>query len=137
MTVERQIKFWIAALGIFIALLWLLSDILLPFVAGIALAYLLNPVAHRLERVGVNRTISGLVIIVSVIALLIFLVLLLAPVLAAQLAAFVERVPGYVARLQALISDPGHEWLAKILGDRLPDASKSVGDLVTQGAAWL
>ena len=31
-------------------LLWLLSDILLPFVAGIALAYLQTPLADRLER---------------------------------------------------------------------------------------
>ena len=137
MTIERQIKFWIAALAVFIALLWLLSEILLPFVAGIVLAYLLNPVAQRLEQAGINRTISGLLIIVVAIALLIVLVLLLAPILAAQLSAFIERVPSYVARLQAVIADPGHEWLAKILGDRLPDASKSVGDLVTQGAAWL
>src|SRR5262249_43598205 len=45
--------------------------------------------------------------------------------------------PGYVARLQSVIAEPGHEWLSKILGDRLPDAGKSVGDLVTQGASWL
>ena len=31
-------------------LLWLLSEILLPFVAGMALAYLLDPLADRLER---------------------------------------------------------------------------------------
>ena len=34
----------------------LLRDILLPFVAGIALAYLLDPVVERIERIGVNRT---------------------------------------------------------------------------------
>ena len=37
--------FWVAALAVFVALLWLLSDVLLPFVAGMALAYLLDPLA--------------------------------------------------------------------------------------------
>ena len=50
--------FWIAALVVFVALLWLLSDVLLPFVAGMALAYLLDPLADRLERLGVAPAVS-------------------------------------------------------------------------------
>jgi predicted PurR-regulated permease PerM len=137
MTIERQIAFWIAALAVLIAALWLLSPVMLPFVAGIALAYLLNPLARRLERLGVHRAVAGLVIIVLVLAALIVLLLLLVPVLAGQLSAFIDRLPSYVTRLQSLIADSGHEWLTKILGERLPDASKSVGDLMTQGAGWL
>ena len=65
------------------------------------------------------------------------LVLLLAPILVSQFSGFVARWPSYVARLQALIADPGHEWLTKIIGERLPDASKSVSELISQGAGWL
>jgi predicted PurR-regulated permease PerM len=137
MTIERQIVFWSAALVVFIAALWLLSPVMLPFVAGIVLAYLLNPLARRLERFGVHRAAAGLVIIVLALATLIVLVLVLAPILAGQLSAFIDKLPGYVTRLQSLISDPGHEWLTKILGERLPDASKSVGELMSQGAGWL
>ena len=137
MTIERQIAFWVAALVVFIAALWLLSPVMLPFVAGIVLAYLLNPLARRLERLGVARAVAGLVIIVLALAALIVLVLLLAPILVGQLSAFIDRLPGYVTRLQSLIADPGHEWLTKILGERLPDASKSVGELMSQGAGWL
>ena len=137
MTIERQIAFWVAALAVLIAALWLLSPVMLPFVAGIALAYLLNPLARRLERVGIHRAVAGLVIILLVVAALIVLVLLLVPVLAAQTSAFIERLPSYVTRLQSLIADSGHEWLTKILGERLPDASKSVGELMSQGASWL
>ncbi len=39
MHLERNIVFWLAALVVFIALLWLLSPILLPFVLGMAIAY--------------------------------------------------------------------------------------------------
>ena len=38
MRVERNIVFWVAALAVFVALLWLLSPILLPFVLGMAIA---------------------------------------------------------------------------------------------------
>ncbi len=137
MTIERQIAFWIAALVVLIAALWLLSPVMLPFVAGIALAYLLNPLARRLERLGVHRAVAGLLIIVLVLAALIVLVLLLVPVLVGQLSAFIDRLPSYVTRLQSVIADSSHEWLTKILGERLPDASKSVGELMTQGAGWL
>ena len=137
MTIERQIVFWVAALVVLIAALWLLSPVMLPFVAGIVLAYLLNPLARRLERFGVHRAVAGLVIIVLALAALIVVVLLLAPILAGQLSAFIDRLPGYVMRLQSLIAEPGHEWLTKLLGERLPDASKSVGALVSQGAGWL
>ena len=49
---RRQMVFWLGALVVFVLLLWLLSGILLPFVAGTAIAYLLNPLVDRLERAG-------------------------------------------------------------------------------------
>ena len=55
MTVQRQIGFWIAALAVAVLLLFVLRGILLPFVAGFALAYLLDPLADRLQKVGIGR----------------------------------------------------------------------------------
>ena len=40
----------------FVLLLWLLNDILLPFVVGMAVAYFLDPVVTRLQRLGMSRT---------------------------------------------------------------------------------
>ena len=48
MHIERNIVFWSAVLTIFVGLLWLLSPILLPFVLGMAIAYLLDPLNRRL-----------------------------------------------------------------------------------------
>ena len=72
-----------------------------------------------------------------VIVALVVVAMLIAPILGDQLAAFIDKLPGYVARLQSLVSDPSRPWLAKMFGDRLPDAGKSLGDLVTQGSGWL
>jgi predicted PurR-regulated permease PerM len=54
MTVQRQIGFWGIALVVTALALFVLRDILLPFVAGFAVAYLLDPLADRLERLGIG-----------------------------------------------------------------------------------
>src|SRR5207249_4579141 len=132
MTLERQVTFWVAALAVFVAVLWLLSEILLPFVAGMVLAYLLDPIARRAERLGVSRAISALIIVTLVIVVLVVAAMLIAPILTEQFASFMDKLPGYVARLQSLLTDPSRPWLTKLFGDRLPDAGKSIGPLVTQ-----
>jgi predicted PurR-regulated permease PerM len=63
MNLARPITFWIAMCAATIAAVVLLRDILLPFVAGLVLAYLFNPMANRLERLGLNRLLAALVII--------------------------------------------------------------------------
>lgn len=78
---QRQLIFWLAALVLFVLGLWLLSEILLPFVAGLAIAYLLTPLTDRLERLGVNRLAAALLIITVVVLALIYLILLVAPIL--------------------------------------------------------
>jgi predicted PurR-regulated permease PerM len=55
MTAARPNMFWIGALAAIALMVVLLRDILLPFVAGIALAYLLDPVVERIERLGEIR----------------------------------------------------------------------------------
>ena len=55
--VESHFLFWLAVLVLVVLALWLLSEILLAFVAGLALAYLLTPLTDRLERFGINRPV--------------------------------------------------------------------------------
>jgi predicted PurR-regulated permease PerM len=136
MAFERQFVFWLAALAVIALLLWLLSEILLPFVAGLAIAYLLTPVTDRIESVGVNRLAAALMIITLVVMAIVLLILLVAPIVGSQLSSFVDNIPGYVTRLQSLLSDPSRPWLQKLLGASF-SADKSIGDLVTQGVAWL
>src|SRR4026207_1386777 len=100
MSLERQVAFWVVALAALVGVLWLLSDILLPFVAGMALAYLLDPIARRAARLGISRTVSALVIVTSFIVVLVVVTMMVAPVLSYQVATFVDNLPGYLARLQ-------------------------------------
>ena len=130
--------FWIAAFAVFVAFVWLLSDVLLPFVAGMALAYLLDPVARRAEQLGIGRGISALIILTLVILVLVLGAIAAAPVLVDQVAKFADNLPGYVTKLQGLVADPSHHpWLAKIFGNKLPDPGKSVGNIVSQGSTFI
>jgi predicted PurR-regulated permease PerM len=133
---ERRIVFWLAILVAFVLMLWLLSEILLPFVAGLAIAYLLTPLTDRIEHHGVNRLAAALLIITLVVMAIVVLILLVAPILAGQLSSFIDNIPGYVTKVQTLLSDPSRPWVQKVLGAGF-NADKSLGDLVTQGAGWL
>jgi len=138
MTVQRQIGFWILALLAIVAALLLLRDILLPFIAGFALAYLLDPLADRLQRLGLGRLGATLIILILFVVLLAIALVLLIPLVAHQLAAFVDRLPDYVARLQALVAEQGGPLIERFGGaEALPEIQQSVGNMVGQGVAWL
>jgi predicted PurR-regulated permease PerM len=138
MTVQRQIGFWAIALVVTALLLFILRDILLPFVAGFAVAYLLDPLADRLERLGVGRLAATLIILILFVLVFFVALVLILPFLAHQLGAFMDRLPSYVARLQELAARQGGPLLERLGGtEALAEIQNSVGNLVGQGAAWL
>ena len=81
----------------------LLGDIILPFVLGFAVAYLLDPLADRLEALGLPRALATATITLVFVASLIVALTLGLPVLAEQVSALVAAVPGYIQALQGLI----------------------------------
>ena len=50
MNYGRYLTFWLLLFLVITGLIWLLNEVLLPFVAGFALAYLQAPLADRLQR---------------------------------------------------------------------------------------
>jgi predicted PurR-regulated permease PerM len=130
----RHLAFWVVTFVVLAAALWLLHDILLPFVAGIALAYVLAPVADRGERLGINRTVAALLIVGVFVVSLISLILLLVPLLLQQGTALISHIPGYVKRVRELVVDLNLPWL-NWLG--ATDSGTTLSDLVGQLATWL
>jgi predicted PurR-regulated permease PerM len=135
MSLTRQMAFWVLTFVVAVAALWVLRGILLPFVAGMALAYFLNPLANRLERAGINRLAATLVIVGLFILAFVLLILMFVPILSAQLVAFFENLPRYVQRIQALMMDPNRTWLRQAIGEGVSDVQ--ISDLVKQGAGWI
>ncbi len=137
MALQRQIVFWVIALAVFVLTVYVLRGMLLPFVAGLVLAYLLDPVANRLEKLGIGRLGATLLILGLFIFMFVVALLLAVPLLAHQVVAFADKLPGYVTRLQALAAEQGGPLLERFGGDRvLADIQKYLGEIVSQGATW-
>jgi hypothetical protein len=90
---KRQIIFWIGAAIIFGLFLYLFASILLPFIVGMTLAYFLDPVADRLERLGLSRMVATLTILISFIVIFVLALMIFVPILVSQLADFGTRLP--------------------------------------------
>jgi predicted PurR-regulated permease PerM len=136
-SVRRQAVFWTGAMAFLALFLYIFSSILLPFVAGLVLAYFLDPVADRLERLGLSRLLATIVILVLFIVTFALLLVILVPVLASQMSDFIARLPSYVARLQELIANRDSQWLKDFIGVDASVIRNSLDSLLQQGAGFL
>lgn len=101
--VRSQLAYWGLAALVFLALLWALGDVILPFVVGGAIAYFLDPVADRLERLGMSRV--GATCLIGLVMLLVTLLLILAviPTMVRQFIDLAEAAPEIFRQLQAFL----------------------------------
>ena len=137
MTLQRQAGFWLIALLAFVGLLWLLQDILLPFIAGFVLAYFLDPVADRLEKLGLPRILATLLILSVAVAVVVVAVLIVVPVLADQALKLAQDLPelakALIARFEELTPQSVKDMLARAGGS----SSGSLGDVVGKATGWV
>jgi predicted PurR-regulated permease PerM len=101
---QGQAWFWGVGLVLGALFLWLLAGTLVPFLVGAAIAYFLDPVADRLERLGCGRITATVVI--SIAGLLVFALTLIfaVPALVKQAQALVEAVPDYIDQTEAVLT---------------------------------
>ena len=131
-------KIWVglAGLAVFCLLLYLLRSVLVPFVAGMAVAYFLDPVADRLEEKGCSRTLAVVIINVVFFIVLTLLIVLLIPLLQAQVVGFVSRVPGYFEVLRGIV-EPILERLAAVVPEQQLDQLRaSAGSFAGNLLQW-
>ena len=114
MRIEAKFSFWLGGLALIALLLWVLNDVLMPFAAALAIAYLLDPVADWLQRAGMSRLGATLTILIAFLLGLTLLAMILLPVLGGQVVAFVEALPSLFRRLRDLMSEQGAGLLARL-----------------------
>ncbi len=100
---SAQARYWGIAAVVFFILLWLLGNVLLPFLVGGAIAYFLDPVADRLQRAGLSRVAATTVISLVALLAVILLVLAIIPTLVNQLTALVNSAPEIARRMQTFL----------------------------------
>ena len=132
----RAVAFWITLAAAIILALVLLRAVLLPFFAGMVLAYLLDPAATWLERHGMKRLFATLIIVGIFFGCIAVFFMFAAPHIVRELAHLAESAPGYVSKLQGLASDPNRPWISKILGEGFGHAQQSLGELTALAGGW-
>ncbi len=152
MTLKQHIRFWTILVAVFVLFLVVLSNILLPFVLGMAVAYFLDPVADKLEERGMGRT-TATSLIVGVFLLVSFLTLiLLVPALADQLIGLLKRLPGYITALYDIVkpiiaqfvdiemlqaSDEFKAAITSYAGNAIKNIGSLTSNLLDQGLAFV
>lgn len=136
MTLQKQVSFWIAALIAVILLLWLLSPILLPFIAGLVLAYFLDPVADALERLGLPRLLATAAILLLSILALVLVVLLVVPILGDQIMKFASELPALMQSLLDRFNDVAPQWVKDAIARSGTDIQGSISTIAGKAAGW-
>ncbi|UCI06543.1 AI-2E family transporter [Mesorhizobium sp. B1-1-8] len=134
---RRQIFFWLGTAVLLALFLYLFSGILLPFVAGMVLAYFLDPVADRLQRLGLSRLMATVVILIAFIVVVVLAFVILVPVLATQMADFARKLPEYLTRLQSLLTSFDPKWLEQRFGVNAGSLREGLNSLLTTGFGLL
>lgn len=126
--VRDQMKYWGIAAAVFFVLLWILGDVLLPFVLGGAIAYFLDPLADRLEALGATRVLATAIITIAGLLIFVVLALLVIPTLVEQSVQLFNTAPSVIRNLVGFLSERFPSLLEE--GSTLRSSLQSLGEAV-------
>lgn len=132
---KKQFQYWAIAAAVFVFVLWALGNVLAPFIIGGAVAYFLDPIADRLEKLGLGRIMSTVVITVVCVLAFIVMFLLVVPTLIGQLGQLISQIGEIVQNLPATW-ERLKDWLSvrfpnlDLQGDFLSEQITALGDAI-------
>lgn len=101
---RARVFWWLGVTIVLGFLMWLIGPILMPFAVGAAVAYFLDPLVCRLERLGMPRALASAILVFSIMAVLIAAVVLLVPLLATEATRLIQSLPELYEEGQELIA---------------------------------
>lgn len=137
MSLRAQIAFWLGLLAVLIFGMWILGDAMTPFIAGMVLAYFLDPLADWLERLGLPRIAATTLIMLVMVVTFIIMLLALVPLLAQQISQFLDNLPGYVATLARLFDENAPQWLKEAIARTTLQKEANAADMAARAGQWL
>jgi len=102
---EKQAQYWGVSIAILLLMLWYLGDIIMPFILGGAIAYFLDPVADKLEAMGLSRVIATVIITVFALIIFVLMALLIIPTLVEQTITLVNSAPEMFNKLKVFLTE--------------------------------
>ncbi|MFM2045821.1 MAG: hypothetical protein RLY86_4397 [Pseudomonadota bacterium] len=137
MNSTNQIRIWALIFLAFGAFIWLFSSMLLPFVAGMAIAYFLDPLADRVERLGAPRWLATTLVLAFFALAAIAALVLLIPLLQAQIVQLVATVPGWVTWVRDELLPLVMEFAESLPPEDVERIRTAVSDYAGTVVGWL
>lgn len=137
MTAARQAAIWAGIAAAFVFLVAVFADVLLPFVAGMAIAYFLDPLADRIEAWGVSRTLATTAVLAVFFVAFVAVLLMLVPFLQAQLVELIQQLPRVFESLSTGLTGFVERATSRFDEAQIAEAKTALGDLQTQLVTWL
>ena len=144
--------FWLAVIILFVFGVYLLRSVLMPFVAGIIIGYLFNPLVLKFEKLRIGRTASTFLVLFLCLLIVVPAVIAVVSLIDSQVSEFLKFLPQYVSAalkksepvllsLQENFPAFSKEKVREFVQENLADALKLVGGvlrrLITSGYAFI
>ncbi|MBI3507782.1 MAG: AI-2E family transporter [Proteobacteria bacterium] len=126
---------WVTIVVLFGLAIYVLSGVLLPFVAAAAIAYLIDPIVDRLERIGIPRVGGAAIVTIAFFVVFVTVVVLLAPVLQHQLVGLGDRL-AVVSRQLYEHAKPYLDEIFAQVGAADVQQLSGAGDAVRTALGW-
>jgi predicted PurR-regulated permease PerM len=137
MTLRTQVLVWAGFTLAVILALWLFRPILLPFVVGIALAYILNPLVNIIQRSRLGRGWSTFVAMLLVVAVIAGVFYMITPLVVSQVAGLVFLLPRLVGDLQDLIRQLAPQLIEWLGPERAAQFEASLSQFIGTGVDFI
>ena len=125
MTYERQLWIWSALICVLFIGMYFVKEILPPFIVGIGVAYFLDPILDKLERLGLSRTLAIVILIAGFFISAVALIILIAPLLQGQVIGFFQKLPAMTDSLVSWLDALSTKITRKYLWRTIRRNSKS------------
>ncbi len=136
MSNAQKLSVWCGAFVLFVVGIYVLRDVLLPFVAGISIAYFLDPLTSKLQQKMRSR-IAALCIVFAVLILAVLLcVFIVVPIVQKQLSLFLANLPVYAGLLWGKL-EPYVAELKKIFPNQTENLQQTVSEHFSGGMKLL
>lgn len=129
--VHKQMTWWGIAAVVLLLVMWGLGSTITPFLVGAGIAYLLDPLADRLERLGLPRTLGVVLITLAVLALLVAVLLFVVPLVLRQGSQLLAQAPVFLEQARELLDGliPSEMAEQGIFSDSLDSLASQVSQL--------
>jgi predicted PurR-regulated permease PerM len=132
-----RLLFWLGLILVVIFALQLLQSILLPFIAGLVIAFILAPAVARLEKWGIRRSLASLAVLIAFLFGVALVFTLLVPLIQNQVVTLIGKVPALVTFLQDQLGKVMNLAQQQLPADQMAKLKDMVGAKLGEALSWL